>query len=173
MVSQQRFSSLLTIIMVLLINGQSVCQSLTFQKINSGTKSDIRNIIRDHQQGLYFVTDKIYTLENEAWKRLYFPVEGKIYTVYAASANDIWFTVNQMTNTCILYHFHDGVVETIRSPFANQIFTIFSLSGNKALFASISDIAVYENGLFSMLPPSPALLYQSPAGWRQASHHVG
>jgi signal transduction histidine kinase len=157
---QSGFAILIGIIGIL-ISGQSFCQPFAFQKINSGTKSDIRTIIKDHQQGVYFVTDKIYALDHNIWKKLDFPIEGKIYTIYAASGSDIWFTVNQITNTCILYHFHDNIVENIRSPFANQIFTIYFLTQNKAFFASISDIAIYEKGSFKMLPPSPARFYIS------------
>ncbi len=152
---------MLTVLAMMLLSVNSVGQSLSFRKINSGTKSDIQTIVQDKQQGIYFLTDKIHVLEHDAWKKLDFPVEGKIYTIYAASPKDIWFTVNQVTNTCMLYHFHNGIVENVRSPFANQIFSIFFLSENKALFASIGDIAVYENGSFRMLPPSPARFYIS------------
>ncbi len=143
----------------MLISAHGFGQSFSFRKINSGTKADIRAIKTDNQQNIYFLTDKIFMLEQDKWKKLDFPAEGSIYTIYPASKKDIWFTINQVTNTCMLYHFHDGITENVRSPFSNQIFSIFFLSENCALFAGIADIAVYENGSFRMFPPSPARHY--------------
>ncbi|MCX6249724.1 MAG: FG-GAP-like repeat-containing protein [Bacteroidetes bacterium] len=148
----------MVVILMLIITNISG-QSFSFRKINSGTKADIRTILHDDQKNVYFLTDKIYKLENDIWKKLDFPVEGKIYTIYPVSAKDVWFTVNQVTNTCMLYHYHDGITENVRSPFANQIFSIYFISENRALFAGIADMAVYENGSFRMLPPSPARFY--------------
>jgi signal transduction histidine kinase len=147
------------VLLLMLICLHSAGQSFSFRKINSGTKADIRTIMLDSQKNVYFLTDKIYKLDNDTWKKLDFPVEGKIYTFYPASENDIWFTVNQPTNTCALYHYQDGVTENIRSPFTNQIFSVCNLSENRLLFAGIADMAVYENGTFRLLPPSPARFY--------------
>ncbi|MEI7526698.1 MAG: hypothetical protein WCJ95_20285, partial [Mariniphaga sp.] len=152
---------LLSCFLIILAISTAAGQPFSFRKINSGTKRDIRAIIQDQQQGIYFLTDKIHLIDQDTLKKLDFPVEGNIYTVYAASSKDIWFTVNHVTNTCLLYHYHNGIVENVRSPFANQIFTIYFLPGNRALFAAIGDLAVYENGAFTMLPPSPARFYIS------------
>jgi signal transduction histidine kinase len=143
------------IIMLFMLNYLAIGQPLSFRKINSGTKSDILAIKEDEQQGVYFLTDKIYTLDKDTWKKLYFPVEGKISTFSPVSAQDIWFTVTQVTSTSILYHYHDGIIENIRTPFSNFISSIYFISGKSALFASYADMAVFENGSFKMLPPLP------------------
>ncbi|MEI7724198.1 MAG: FG-GAP-like repeat-containing protein, partial [Bacteroidota bacterium] len=138
------------------VMSQAFGQNSPFRKINSGTKADIRTIILDNQQGVYFLTDKIYRLDKDAWKKLDFPVEGKIYGFYPLTPQDVWFTVIPYTSTCMLYHFHDGITEHVRPPFANYITALHFFSENSALLASIADMAVYENGTFRMLPPSPA-----------------
>ena len=151
------FPSILPIVIVLLL--LPIClsaQSFIFRKINSGTKSDIRNIMQDKQQGVYFVTDKIHALVNETWKNLSVPVDGKIYFFNPLSDRDFWFNINQLTNTCMLYHFNNGITESIRPPLSNSITSIYFISEDKALFAGFADVAVYENGTFRMLPPSPA-----------------
>jgi len=144
------------VILLLLICEQAESQSVDFRKINSGTRSDIRYILHDTQQGVYFLTDKIYFLDKDGWKKLVFPVEGNIFFFNSLSPRDVWFNINQVTSTCLLYHYHDGITENIRPPLANSITSMFFLSENKALFAGFADLAIYENGSFRMLPPSPA-----------------
>jgi len=128
-------------------------QSLSFRKINSGTKADIRTIMQDKQGEVYFLTDKIYALDKDSWKKMDFPVEGKIFAFYPVSAEDIWFTITQVTSTSMLYHAHRGIIENIRPPFSNFISYIYFISENSALFASYADMAVFENGAFRMFPP--------------------
>ncbi|MEI7983218.1 MAG: VCBS repeat-containing protein, partial [Bacteroidota bacterium] len=84
------------------------------------------------------------------------PVEDKIYFFNVLSARDIWFNVNQATITCLLYHYHDGITEIIQPPLANSITSMYFISENKALFSGFADIAIFENGSFRTLPPSPA-----------------
>ncbi|MCX6306900.1 MAG: FG-GAP-like repeat-containing protein [Bacteroidetes bacterium] len=146
---------LLAVILVFLAAVPVAGQPVSFRKINTGTKSDIHAILRDHRQGVYFLTDKIYRLDNNAWKKLDFPVEGKIYTFYPVSPHDIWFTVIPFTSTCLLYHYRDGITENIRPPFANYITAMYFITPDKAFFAGVSDMAVYENGKFTVLPPLP------------------
>lgn len=146
----------MTVIMLLSLNLHTTGQTLSFRKINSGTKSDINTIIQDKQKGVYFLTDKIYSLDKNAWKKLDFPVEGKIFAFYPLSAKDIWFSVTQVTSTSMLYHYHDGITENVHSPFSNFISYIYFISESSALFASYADMAVFENGSFRMLPPMPA-----------------
>jgi len=155
MVPISKYAHLLTIIVLLLFNIRTFGQPFSFRKINSGTKADIRNILQD-KQGVYFLTDKIYMLDTDRWKKLDFPVEGKIYSFYAVSQQDIWFTIIPFTSTCMLYHFHDGILQNVSPPFANYITSMHFISEDKALFAGIVDMAVYENGSFRMLPLSPA-----------------
>lgn len=147
---------LLTVIILIFTNVHSTGQTLPFRIINSGTKSDILTIIQDQQKGVYFLTDKIYSLDKDTWKKLDFPVEGKIFAFYPLSAKDIWFSVTQITSTSMLYHYHVGITENVHSPFSNFISYIYFISENSALFASYADMAVFENGSFRMLPPLPA-----------------
>ncbi len=142
---------------LLLLNGVNLkAQSLSFRKINSGTKSDILSIQQDKKQGVYFLTDKIYSLDRDQWKKVDLPVEGRILSFFPLSASDIWFAVIPFTSTCMLYHFHDGITVNIRPPFSNYITAMHFVSDDQAFFASITDIAVYDKGTFRMLPPSPA-----------------
>ncbi|MEI7983499.1 MAG: hypothetical protein WCI71_17750, partial [Bacteroidota bacterium] len=69
----------LIVIILLLICEHTIGQSVSFRKINSGTKSDLRGILQDSSKGVYFVTDRIYTLEEDTWNKLDLPVEVKIY----------------------------------------------------------------------------------------------
>jgi signal transduction histidine kinase len=146
----------LTIIMLLLCSRNSVGQPFSFRKVNSGTKSDILSIIQDKQQGVYFLTDEIYMRDQEAWKKLMIPVEGKISTFSPVSSQDIWFSVTQNTSTSLLYHHHDGITENIHVPLSNHITSMFFISKRTALFAGIADMIVYENRSFRVLAPSPA-----------------
>ena len=141
---------------ILSFNPQLSGQPFSFRKINSGTKSDIRIIIMDNQQGVYFLTEKIHALGNDKWRTLDFPVEGKIFAFYPLSAKNIWFSITQVTSTSMLYHYHEGITENIRPPFSNFISSIHFISENTALFAGFADMAVFESGSFTMLPPLPA-----------------
>ncbi len=131
-------------------------QSFSFRKVNSGTKSDIRSISEDKSGSLYFLTDKIYTLDKDTWRKVDVSVEEKIYYFNALSINNFWFNVNQVTNTCVLYHYRNGITEIMRPPLANSITSMYFPSENTALFAGYADMAVYDNGRFRSLPPSPA-----------------
>jgi len=146
---------LLPVIILLLISSHASGQPFSFRKINSGTKSDIRTILQDKQEEVFFLTDKIYALDNDKWEKLDFPVEGKIVAFSPVSAMDIWFTVTLVTSTSMLYHYHEGIIENIRPPFSNFISSIYFISKSSALFTSYADMAVFENGTFRMLPPLP------------------
>jgi hypothetical protein len=89
----------LTVSILILICMRISGQPFSFRKINSGTKSDIFAIKKDKYQGVYFLTDKIHVLDNDKWKTLDFPAEGKIFTFYPISAQDIWFTITQVRST--------------------------------------------------------------------------
>jgi signal transduction histidine kinase len=151
-----RYFFVLPSMILTLCSAYTSSQPISFRKINSGTKSDIRAIQKDKNQEVYFLTDKIYRRDHDTWKKLDFPIEGEIYNFYPVSARDIWFNVNQVTSTCLLYHYHDGITENIRPPLANSITSVFFISETSALFAGLADIALYEKGSFTMLPPSPA-----------------
>jgi hypothetical protein len=78
---------LLTIFICLWSNKQVDSQSFT--RVNSGTKSDIQKIKVTKDGSAFFLTDKIYTLEGDAWKMVDFPVAGKIAAFDAISRDDI------------------------------------------------------------------------------------
>ncbi len=131
-------------------------QPISFRKVNSGTRADIRALAADKANNLYFLTDGIHILHDDTWAKMDFPVEGKIFAFCPVSADDIWFSVTLVTSTSLLYHYYESKTENIRTPFSNFISNIFFVSENSALFASWADMAVYDNGSFSMLPPLPA-----------------
>ncbi len=143
------------ILALFVIGADSVCQPLIFKKINSGTKADIIKITQTQQQEVFFLTNKIFSFKDNKTTKLDFPTDGKISLFYALSTNDIWFTINQITSISVLYHSHDGITENIRSPFANIISSMYFTSAHSAVFAGFADIAVYEKGLFKILPPAP------------------
>jgi len=144
--------------MLIVFGTNGICQTLNFKKINSGTKADILKIVQTPDQKVFFLTNKIYSFENYKGKKLDFPVDNKIYLFYPLFANNIWFSENLMTNISVLYHFHNGITENIRSPFANTISCMYFTSENTALFSGFADMARYENGKFTLLPPVPTNL---------------
>jgi enediyne biosynthesis protein E4 len=146
----------LLLILFCCFSNPSYTQILSFRKINSGTRADIRNLFVDRDQNIYFLTDKIYELKEDKFIKPDFPVEDKIFDFFPVSEQDIWFSINQVNNTSRLYHFKDGKTENLRSPFVNHISAINFYSPDTALFASITDMAVYENGSFITLPPVPS-----------------
>jgi len=130
-------------------------QILPFRAINSGTRADIRNIRIDRDQNVYFLTDKIYQLNDSVFEKMDFPAEGKIFKFFPVSAQDIWFTINQVNYTCMLYHFKDGKTENVHPPFSNHISAIRFFSADSALFASFAELAFYPDGNFSEPVPVP------------------
>ena len=111
-------------------------QSLSFRKVNPGTRADIRALAADKTNNLYFLTDGIHLLRGDTWVKMDFPVEGKIFAFCPVSADDIWFSVTPVTSTSLLYHYYESKTENIRTPFSNFISNIFFVSENSALFAS-------------------------------------
>jgi signal transduction histidine kinase len=99
------------------------------------------------------MTNKLYTLEDDRWKVVDFPVTGKIAAFDAISRNDIWFSTTQENSTSLLYHFHDGITENMSGPLANDITSISFESPDLGFFASYSDLAVYSKGAFERITP--------------------
>ena len=145
----------LTVFVLLLSTFITIGQPFSFRKINSGTKAEIHSLIQNKQQEVYFLANKIYFLNENKWSKQDFPAEGKIKEFYPVSSKDIWFSADQVTNTSMLYHYHDGVTENIHPPFANTITSISFFSKNTGILTSFADVAVYENGSFRKLPPAP------------------
>jgi signal transduction histidine kinase len=127
--------------------------SQRFIRINSGTKSDILKIDITRDGNVYFLTDKIFTLQGSSWGKVDIPAEGPITSFDAISPENIWFSNTLETSTSMLYHYHDGIIENIRTPFANDITSINFVSGQLGFFASYSDVVVYSHGSFGKVNP--------------------
>ncbi|MDP1622828.1 MAG: FG-GAP-like repeat-containing protein [Bacteroidales bacterium] len=125
-----------------------------FTKVNSGTKSDIRQLKITPDGTGYFLTDKIFAFDGKSWKKADFPVAGLISTFDAISMDNIWYSTSLETSTSMLYHYHNGVTETIHAPFANDITSVFFQSENLVFFASYSDVVIYKNREFEKFIPA-------------------
>lgn len=148
----------LLILFTFLFLGSILAQNfpLAFRKINSGTKSNIRKLEIDLDGNFYFLTDYIYKLKGDHWERLEFPVAGKIATFSPVANDDLWFSVNLVTNTSLLYHHHHAITENISSPFSNHITAMCFSSDKSGFLASYADIVTYgSKGQFSRLSPAP------------------
>ncbi|MFZ4521949.1 MAG: FG-GAP-like repeat-containing protein [Bacteroidales bacterium] len=140
-------------ILLLMIFLPVTANSQNFSRINSGTKSDIRQIRVTNDGSVCFLTDKIYVLEGDAWKKSDYPITGSIDTFEPISKDDIWFSTTLETSTSMLYHHHNGITENVHSPFANNISFIGFKSKQLGFFASYSDVIIYKNGLFEQVRP--------------------
>ncbi|MBK7214401.1 MAG: VCBS repeat-containing protein [Bacteroidales bacterium] len=109
----------------------------------------------DYEGNEYFLSDKIFSIQNDKWQRLNFPVAGKIYQFHPVNPRDIWLSVNQETYTCLLYHYHEGITENIQPPFSNFITAMYFPNKDFGILASDVDIAIYSKGEFVNLKPSP------------------
>lgn len=126
-----------------------------FVKVSSGIRTTVPEIREGDDGSLFMLSGKIYQLRGQRWESIETLTQGRIYAFCPVTSSDIWFTINQVTNTSLLYHMHDGITELIRSPFANQIVHIGRLDRETIIFTSYSDIALYRKGIFRMLPPIP------------------
>lgn len=133
----------------------SFCVAQPFVRVNSGTRAEIRSLVVNHRGEVFFLTDKIYELQGKTWARRTFPSVGRIDEFYPVSGSDIWFSRLLETHVSLLYHFHNGITENIRPPFANFITAIYFPAEGPGFFASLTEIAVYENGSFRLLTPVP------------------
>ena len=97
----------LVILCYLIIPADGFSQS--FMRVNSGTKADIRKVTITHDGTGYFLTDKVYCLENDIWKEIDFPVSEPNRTLEAVSPLDIRFSATLETSTSTLYYYHDGI----------------------------------------------------------------
>jgi len=142
--------------MLILWSMNSFGQGFIFRKVNPGTKAEIHSLKQSKQGEFFFLANKIFTFESNQWKKRDFPVDGRVSVFYPISTSDIWFSIDLVTSTSMLYHFHDGITENIRSPFSNNITAIHMISPQEGIFASISEVAIYKNGVFTELPPLPS-----------------
>ena len=127
--------------------------SQSFIRVNSGTKSNIREVSMTRDGTGYFLTNKIYTLVEDTWKKVDFPVAGAINTFEAISPDDIWFCNTLETSTSLLYHYHNGILENIRTPLGNDISSITFPTQELGFFGSFSDVVIYNQGKFVKVNP--------------------
>lgn len=126
-----------------------------FSRLNSGTRADIIDFRESFDGHLFFLTGKIFRLNGSGWEKMHLPGTGNITHFYPVDSNDIWYSIDQVNNTSILYHYLDGKTQIIDIPFVNHISTICFTGKNIAWFSSISDIASYRDGVFTLMPPAP------------------
>lgn len=114
-----------------------VCaQSLSFQRVHSGTKTDIRAVktgLLDEQ--VYFLTDKIYAVKPNGIARVDMPVAESISHFYPFSDKEYWFSVHQNANNSILYHYKSGSITSVAQPLSNQIDLLHFYAPGKALLS--------------------------------------
>ena len=119
-----------------------------FTRVNSGTRSDIRRIIFSHDGECFFLTDKIFKLKGITWNRIEFPENRRIAAFYPLSSSDIWFTIDLETSTSMLYHYHDEIIENVKSPLENIISSIEFSNQKTGFFSGYSEIAVWSDREF-------------------------
>jgi signal transduction histidine kinase len=126
-----------------------------FQRLNPGTRSDIRyfNMFSDSEG--FLVSDKIHHLENGVWKLLHQNGNVKASLFYASAPDDYWYTINNESSTSEIFHFVKSSLTRVHSIFANEVTSISSTTPDTVLFASFSEVAFWtKEGIF-MLEPLP------------------
>lgn len=141
------------ILILAFANLESFAQEFT--RINSSTRSNIRSITLVNDSKGYFLTDQLYELNGDTWKRLKFNDIEKIDLFFCFDSDDVWLTSNLKTSASDLFHYQNGHLEKIPSPFANEITAIFFPSKKLGFFAGFSEIAVLTNEGFHNLDPLP------------------
>lgn len=150
--STARVALVLLIIVAIWTNKAS---SQEFIKVNSSTKSDIQRILVSDDNSCFFFSSKIYAFNKGSWSRLNLPWEGNINNFFPISKDDIWYSSSLENYTSQVYHYHNGVVENIRPPFANFITGIYFINKDVGIFSSFSELAVCDHGKFILLHPAP------------------
>lgn len=131
-------------------------QTIHFKQVNTDTKATIKSFHQAFDGTIFFLTDKIYELKDTIWVKRSFPVEGRIIHFYPLSKDDIWFSIDQVTNTSMLYHYKNGKTENVQNPFSNNITAIYFYNKDQAVITSFADMAIIEKGEIILLPPSPS-----------------
>ncbi len=141
--------------------------SQSFVRVNSGTKADITHVTVFKDNEGFFLADRIYSLSAQGeWKKSVFPSIHPISQFSANSADDFYYATNLENSTSILYHYHDRRVDEVVGPFGVSIFSM-SVSPDKIpYFASFSEVASLENGLFkkTVLVPTRSVVKKIVAG---------
>jgi len=128
----------------------------SFVRINSGTKSNIRQIVMLKADEGYFLADKTYEFnEGVEWIKADNPSLHSISFFTANSINDFWYTINLENSTAMVYHSVDGKTESMVGPFGVAIFAFYVSKENIAFLCSSSEVAVYEKGEFKKIELAP------------------
>lgn len=129
--------------------------SMDFIKVRSGTKKSISNLLTSLDGKPWFQTDWVYHLESEGWTKSLLDIDDPVFIFCPVSGSESWFTVNQVSNTCILYRRINGKTSIVNHPFPNHISCISFLKPGRAVMASFAEVAIFENERFTLLPPVP------------------
>lgn len=135
--------------------GNSIAQQLNFRKVNSGTRSQIRSIEEGADGNLFMQTEVIAVMISGEWKRIESKIQEKVDVFCPTNSDDIWFTVNQVTNTSRLYRLNKSKLGVISAPFPNDISAMKYIGEDSILIAGPSDLAIYHADRFRILPSVP------------------
>ncbi|MCX6283201.1 MAG: FG-GAP-like repeat-containing protein [Bacteroidetes bacterium] len=127
-----------------------------FIKVNSKTRSPISIIRMTSGKTGYFLAGNIYFLEQSGWNRLNLPLSQPVSLMAPVGTGDVWLTEDTPLNTSELYHFINGRLEKIPSPFANQILAMHFKDKDLGFFAGWNEIALFCKGVFKIIAPPPA-----------------
>lgn len=129
--------------------------AMDFTKVSSGTKKSISGLVTSLDGKPWFYTDWVYHLGDEGWTKTRLDMDDPVFVFFPVSRSEVWFTVNQVSNTCILYRRINDKTTIVNHPFPNHISCISFLTPGKAVMTSFADVALYENERFTLLPPVP------------------
>jgi signal transduction histidine kinase len=126
-----------------------------FRKIPSGTRANIHQVVQGFDHALFFLTDQIFRLEGDSWKKIELPVEGKIQSFFPISRDEFWYGMDQDNNTTTLYHRKGALTTIVSTPFVNHISCIQFIDAETGFFASAAEVTLYQKGAFTPLTPCP------------------
>ncbi|MCK9413041.1 MAG: FG-GAP-like repeat-containing protein [Prolixibacteraceae bacterium] len=128
----------------------------SFVRVNSGTKSNIRQIVMLKEDEGFFQADKTYKFnEGVEWIKADDPSVRAISFFSANSAKDFWYAINLENSTSMVYHSVDGITESMVGPFGVSIFAFYVSKTNIAFMCSSSEVAVYEKGKYVKIELAP------------------
>lgn len=146
-------------------------QGLSFQRINSGTKTNIRAIKIGLSDGKpYFLTDRIYAVRGTEIKRTDMPVPGNIGGFVPFSEKECWFSVNLNTNNSALYHYKAGHAVPVATPLSNQIDYLQFYAPHRGFVAGSNEMYFFENNRFFPFHPTPPGFFPSRVFFKDSSN---
>lgn len=140
----------------LIVCMQFPIQAQKFVRVNSGTKSDIFRIGMLNENEGFFLTDKIYTLnQGVEWEKADYSANRSISLFSAKSILDFWYVTNLENSTSNIYHSLNKQEERITGPFGVGIYAMHVTADNIVFLSSSSEVAVYEGGFFKNIELAP------------------